>query len=250
MPGRSHKPLFEHLTKDREETLPQADTSRQSVVERETRPSATPPVQGRVNISYAAIYGFIAAAIALAVAAWTIGYRLGYTAGEEAAWKGENNPIMLPPAGDLGAGSPDAASSDNSGTPSNDTQPPPRTTAPITTSGILSIEGTLYMDPRIPGSNYLELATLTRDQTESAIQFLDTRGVSAIGVPVDSGSGSANNPARYRLVSLKLGVPSEQFRDSVARRRAHEDEVSRLGAEWQNDGGASNFAKPQWTRFP
>lgn len=258
MPGRSHKPLFEHLAKDREESLPPVDLPRPSAPTREPReprPASTPPSPGRLTLSYAAIYGFIAAALALAVATWTIGYRLGYGAGEKSAWQTDADPIDLPPPGDLGnpednTPAPGSGSSTGSRPINNGAGQPPRTGAPATTAGILAAEGTLYADPRQPGSNYLELATLTRDQAESAIQFLASRGVPAIGVPVDSGPGGANNPARYRLVSMKLGIPGEQFRDSAARRRAHEDEIRRLGVEWQTDGGASNFAKPQWTRFP
>ncbi|GAB4384288.1 MAG: hypothetical protein Kow0022_06390 [Phycisphaerales bacterium] len=254
MPGRRHTPLFEHLAKDREETLPPVEASHHLPAERDERASIPPPVQGRVNVSFAAVYGFIAAALALAVAAWTIGYRLGYSAGEKSVWQSQSDPIVLPSPGDLATPNADAAGSENT-RPASDTKPesdptPPRTTAANTSAGILSPDGTLYTDPRIPGSNYLELATLTRDQAESAIRFLAARGVKAIGVPVESGARSANNPTRYRLVSLKLSVPSDQFRESGARRRAHEDEIKRLGAEWQNEGGASNFAKPQWTRFP
>lgn len=255
MPGRRHTPLFEHLAKDREETLPPVETSHHLPAEREVRTSVPAPAQGRVNVSVAAIYGFIAAALALAVATWTIGYRLGYSAGEKSVWQSQSNPIMLPPPGELATPGADAAGSENP-RPASNSRPdtidpqPPRTTASNTSVGILSPDGTLYTDPRIPGSNYLELATLTRDQAESAIRFLAARGVSAIGVPVESSAGSANNPTRYRLVSLKLSVPSDQFRESGARRRAHEEEIKRLGAEWQSEGGASNFAKPQWTRFP
>lgn len=261
MPGRSHKPLFEHLAKDREDSLPPVELPRPVAPSREPREARSPvppPAPGRLTLSYAAIYGFIAAALALAlaVATWTIGYRLGFNAGEKSAWQTSADPIELPPPGDLGTPNDDGPAAPGSGSGSgarpinNGNAQPPRTGAPSTTAGILAAEGTLYADPRQPGSNYLELASLTRDQAESAIQFLGSRGVPAIGVPVDSGSGGANNPARYRLISMKLGIPSEQFRDSGGRRRAHEDEVRRLGVEWQTDGGASNFAKPQWTRFP
>ncbi|MCL4220268.1 MAG: hypothetical protein KJZ65_02745 [Phycisphaerales bacterium] len=291
MPGRSHKPLFEHLAKAREENLPPVESPRAPVLRTPApRPTAAPgsptpaltprqPIEsaptsdryapppppavapaghGRLTLSYAAIYGFVAAALALAVAAWSIGYRVGFGAGER-SWAEQTQPTNLPPAGPLAIPN-DSNQALNPVRPGNNTSTdpprsenqaqPPRTDAAATTAGILSPSGTLYADPRVSGSNYLELATLSRDQADAAIQFLASRGVPAIAVPVDSRQGTANNPARYRLVSMKLGIPSEQYRDTGAQRRAHEEEVKRLGAEWQANGGASNFAKPLWTRFP
>lgn len=297
MPGRSHKPLFEHLAKARDENLPPVESPRAPVLRppasRPTAapgtpaptPAARPPIesvpaterytpppppavapagQGRLTLSYAAIYGFVAAALALAVAAWSIGYRVGFGAGER-SWAEQTEPADLPPVGPLAIPN-DSNQALNPNRPGNSTRPnntdrtdpsrsenqaqPPRTDAGATTAGILSPSGTLYADPRVSGSNYLELATLSRDQADAAIQFLSSRGIPAIAVPVDSRQGTANNPARYRLVSMKLGIPSEQYRDTGAQRRAHEEEVKRLGAEWQTNGGASNFAKPLWTRFP
>lgn len=285
MPGRSHKPLFEHLAKARDENLPPVEVPRASpprpadarseprpASERSTlssAPAGSPAGPGRKTFSYAAIYGFIAAALALAVATWSIGYRVGFGAGER-SWTEQADPADLPPAGPLAIPNDSGQALNPNRSPSNArpansdrtnpgrTSPPgsensgqpPRTDAGATTAGILSPEGTLYADPRVSGSNYLELATLSRDQADAAIQFLTSRGVPAIAVPVDSRAGGANNPARYRLVSMKLGIPSEQYRDTGAQRRAHEEEVKRLGAEWQTNGGASNFAKPLWTRFP
>lgn len=280
MPGRSHKPLFEHLAKARDENLPPVEVPRASSPRpadprseprspsewytSATASAATPAGPGRKTFSYAAIYGFIAAALALAVATWSIGYRVGFGAGER-SWTERADPADLPPPGPLAVPN-DSGQALNPNRPSNANRPgvgnrgnapgsenssqPPRTDAGATTAGILSPEGTLYADPRVSGSNYLELATLSRDQADAAIQFLTSRGVPAIAVPVDSRASEANNPARYRLVSMKLGIPSEQYRDTGAQRRAHEEEVKRLGAEWQTNGGASNFAKPLWTRFP
>ena len=57
------------------------------------------------------------------------------------------------------------------------------------------------------------------DQTLDAITFLDTKGLRAVGVPVDSGGRSANNPARYTLISLGLAVPSGQFSSTVEQRQ-------------------------------
>lgn len=282
MPGRSHKPLFEHLAKAREENLPPLEAPRAAPTPRTPEPArptldlrpeprpvpppppASPAGPGRLTLSYAAIYGFVAAALALIVATWSIGYRVGFGAGER-SWAQQDNPTGLPPAGPLAIPN-DSGQALNPNRPAIPARPnnserpaqprsenqaqPPRTDAAATTAGILSPSGTLYADPRVSGSNYLELATLSRDQADAAIQFLNSRGVPAIAVPVDSRAGAANNPARYRLVSMKLGIPGEQYRDTGAQRRAHEDEVRRLGAEWQSNGGASNFAKPLWTRFP
>jgi len=232
-PGRSHTPLFELISRDEPNpSLPEPGRP---------RPSHAP---GRVTLSPAAIYGFVAASIALIVAAWSIGYRVGFNAGEQ-SWSEKAPPIALPDPGPL-------AHPSQIPTPEPDAQPTSPAGRPAESPPILSPQGPLETDPRSPGSNYLELATLTQEQAQDAIQFLSRRGVPAIAVPlVDSRARQANNPPRYRLISIKLAIPSEQYRESEAQRRAHENEIRRLGAEWQqNHGGASDFARPLWTKYP
>jgi hypothetical protein len=109
--------------------------------------------------------------------------------------------------------------------------------------------GTRSVDPRSPGVNYLELATLPADQALDALEFLGSKGVRAVGVPVDSGGRNANNPDRYRLVSLGLAVPSGQFRTTQSERRDHERLVATIGAEWKRERrGGSDFSQTLWSR--
>jgi len=113
---------------------------------------------------------------------------------------------------------------------------------------VLTVDGE-GSDPRQPGSNYLELATLDEAQARSAIAFLARHGVQTIGVPVDRPGRGVKN--RYRLFSL-MGVPGEQFGRTKAERDRHQAEVARLGALWASqEGGGADFAvdKTLWVRF-
>lgn len=119
------------------------------------------------------------------------------------------------------------------------------------TGAVMSSKG-VTADPREHGKNYLALATLSRADAQGAIAFLAANGVEVIGVPVDRGTGRANNagPAlAYRLFAA-AGITSEQFRTKQTARTNLEAEVARLGEVWQKQHrGASNFAKTGWEKY-
>lgn len=243
-PGRSHKPLFEHLAKGRAESVDSGGPSR---LPRGDGPS---PRAGRVSLSYVGLYGIIAAGVLLAVACWSIGYRVGFGRGEDAWAAGGGGGERTYPVDPLNAGGGDG------GTVGVPEKPEERTgggARPAEAVGrVLTARGPVDRDPRQEGYNYLELATLNRAQVEDAVAFLAGEGVAAIGVlEVDSGGGGANNPVRYRLVSIEVAIPGEQFRVMRAQRLEHEGLIERLGRVWQKEHkGASDFSSPLWKRYP
>ncbi len=128
----------------------------------------------------------------------------------------------------------------------------PNTTQTIPANSVDQIllpDGSVGADPRIQGNNYLALANLKRDQAAAAIEFLRSRGVQAIGVPIDRRAKRANNRASYRIYTL-VGISGEAFSRSRALRDRHVSEVARLGQIWVREaGGASDFAKTQWEKY-
>ncbi len=239
--GRSGKPLFEHLSKGQEEA---ADFSGGvGGVE------VAGPVRRGVRLSLVALYGLIAGSIVVAVVCWSVGYRIGYGAGE-AAWL-EANPgtVREFPVDPLGGG---GALDSGGAYEGGDDSVAGAEAGSEGQSGVLSARGELDRDPRQDGYNYLELATLSRGQAESAMGFLADRGVHSIAVPVvEKGAVGANNPTRYRLVSIEVAIPGEKFRAMRAARLDHERLIERLGSEWRREhNGASDFARPLWKRYP
>lgn len=114
---------------------------------------------------------------------------------------------------------------------------------------VLGLDGTRMADPRVEGTNYLELVTLSQAQAEEAIAFLEGNGVSAIGVPVDRGARGSNNPVRYRIVTLELAIPSGRFSALDGDRRRLEQRLRGLGRAWVAEGGWSDFRDPLWRRY-
>lgn len=210
-----------------------------------------------MSLSYVALYGIVAGALLLAVACWSIGYRVGFGRGEDAwaaqeAGSGERTYPRDPlngggaetPRGGAGADKPVGGSGGTDSGGGAGVQAP--------RGQVVTARGLAERDPRQEGFNYLELATLSRAQVEDAVVFLAGEGVEAIGVPeVDSRGGGANNPVRYRLVSIEVAIPSEQFRAMRTQRLDHEGLIQRLGRVWQKEHkGASDFGSPLWKRYP
>jgi hypothetical protein len=240
--GRSGKPLFEHLSKGEEEPADFLGAGGGEMPDR---------VRGGVRLSLVALYGLIAGSIVVAVACWSIGYRIGYGAGE-ASWLEENpgavREFPVDPLG--GGGAVDGAGADAGG--DGGVEVAGALEGAEGRAGVLSVRGELDRDPRQDGYNYLELATLSLKQAESAMGFLADRGVHSIAVPVvENGGGGANNPVRYRLVSIEVAIPGEQFRAMRVARLDHERLIERLGSEWRREyNGVSDFARPLWKRYP
>lgn len=207
---------------------------------------------GRVSLSYVGLYGLVAGAVLLAVLCWSVGYRVGYGSGEE-AWLRESSggredypvdPLAGAGADVEGRGEPERVM----GTDTGGAGEPAGGSA----ARVLTARGPVDRDPRREGYNYLELATLSGEQARAALAFLAGEGVEAIAVAqVDSAGGGANNPVRYRVVSIEVAIPGEQFRAMRTERLDHEGLIERLGSVWRREQkGASDFASPLWKRYP
>lgn len=233
-------------------------------VTRAERSAATfedePAQQGEFRISATKLYLGIAIALVMIVGAWAAGYQIGQReATERLAASVRDESVVAPPRTinepranadpSVPAGGTGGETSRETTRPSTE-QPPATRPAPLPDNWVLLADGLRAGDPRIPGTNYLELATLPRDQAEDALNFLAGRGVRAIGVPVDSRGQAGNNPSRYTLISLGLAVPSGQYSSTTAERRDHERLVAAIGADWMRDRrGGSNFSQTLWRRY-
>jgi len=209
-----------------------------------------------VRLSSPLFYTLIAVAFAFIIGAWTVGYQRGSIAGKKAIEPYvRDQPVVRPIQGESDS-SPDSAQNTS---PSTTTPPDDRSnTQPMTTpipvgSGILSPTGFLSSDPRLPGNNYLVLATLSTQQAADAISFMQSNSVEIIGVPVvDSGASSANNPSRYTLYSLGVAIPSNQWNAVSVERSQHQLLIAQLGARWQRERrGGSDFSqeKTNWEKY-
>jgi hypothetical protein len=279
MSKRAGPPLFELLRKQSEDapaavsSAPPRRDSDPSVpwtgagVTRAERSAATledePRSTGELRIPMTRVYLAIALMLFLVVAAWAAGHYFGVQAGRAEMSRAVGDEPVVPPLGTDGT----ASAGQPARTPAPIRQPQTNTGSqpagsPATSPGqgvrapapgmpwVLAAGGLRASDPRTPGSNYLQLATLPPDQTQEAIEFLASKGVRSIGVPVDSGPGAANNPSRYTLVSLGLAVPSGQYSSTLSQRRDHERLVATIGAEWKRDRrGGSDFSQTQWSRY-
>ena len=271
MSKRAGPPLFELLRERGQSPAdrpPPAREPEQGIpwstagVTRAERSAATfedEPVQtGEIRLTTTRFYLGIAVALALVVVAWVAGYRIGFGAGKAELTPLVRDEAIVSPPREAGPGRAPADREISPATPTQSprasAQPPnqPQTDRPgaLPANWVLHAEGVRAADPRVPGSNYLELATLPTDQASDAIAYLASRGVRAIGEPVDSGGGSANNPARYTLYSLGLAVPSGQYSSTGPERRDHERLIASIGADWMRDRrGGSNFSQTLWRKY-
>lgn len=232
-------------------------------VTRAERSAATfeeePVHAGEMRISSAKIYTGIALALALIVVAWVAGYRIGHDAGKaEMTALLPDEPVVTPPRQLGGAGNDSTsqtqanreAARQPQNQPQNQPQQQPGRPAALPENWALLADGLRAADPRIPGNNYLELATLTAEQAQDALNYLASRGVRAIGSPVESGTRGDNNPSRYTLYSLGLAVPSGQYSTTATERRDHQALIASIGADWMRDRrGGSNFSQTLWRRY-
>lgn len=284
MSKRAGPPLFELLRKQSEDAPAAAPTPHErrdpsvpwtgAGVTRAERSAATledePRNAGELRVPMTRVYLAIALTLSLVVAAWAAGHYFGVQSGRAEMSRAVGDEPVVPPMQNLsgtgnnptrtpapigqppanpprGGNQPNAGTGDPSGSRATGTGARPAATG---MPWVLAAGGVRAADPRTPGSNYLQLATLPPDQTQDAIEFLATKGIRSIGVPVDSGSGAANNPSRYTLVSLGLAVPSGQYSSTLTQRREHERIVASIGAEWKRDRrGGSDFSQTNWSRY-
>lgn len=280
MSKRAGPPLFELLRKQSETPSPAEAARREprpdasagvpwtgAGVTRAERSAATledePRHPGEIRVPVTRVYMAVAVTMLLLVAAWTAGHYVGVRAGKAEADRIVGSEPVVPPVASR-------TEPQVQGTPPNPAQSTPRNpgqarpqpgaapggappggAAPDPgTPWVLIAGGQRAADPRTPGSNYLALATLPEGQALDAMDFLASKGLRAVAVPVDSGPRGANNPARYTLISLGLAVPSGQYSSTLQQRREHERLVATLGAEWRRERrGGSDFSQTQWSRY-
>ncbi|HYF15089.1 MAG TPA: hypothetical protein VD971_08480 [Phycisphaerales bacterium] len=118
----------------------------------------------------------------------------------------------------------------------------PRPDAPIVTT-----QGWAALDPRKPGLNYLELATLSYGDAVTAVLYLYLNGVDAFAVPLDSGSSAAkDSPPKYRVIAAE-GLEGRETRGAAATRL--QSDVERLGGVWLKSlRGPTDFRSPLWKK--
>jgi len=265
-PAPQTQPKAQPTTQSEPEVPPAPSRSRESAsgipwssggVTRAERSAATfedePAHSGEIRLSATKLYLAIAVGLVFIVGAWTAGYKLGQReATERLAASVRDESVVVPPRT---IGSPEQRPEQNATqTPAQQptqrpTEQPQSQPSVLPAQWALLADGLRAADPRVTGTNYLELATLPADQAQDALAYLASRGVRAIGVPVDSGARAGNNPSRYTLYSLGLAVPSGQYSSTTSERRDHERLVASIGADWMRERrGGSNFSQTLWRK--
>lgn len=191
----------------------------------------------RISAPLPTVYALAAFVVVLAIVCFTMGYSIGENSAAPASEPEEQfeRSILADALREVDATGGGATPSGSTGrtTPT----PAPRNGPPL----YLGASGPINADPRVEGSNYLELALLTSGEAEQAISFLASEGHDAMAAFVP-------RRGRYRLVSLELAVPGERYRAMQSDRQRVEREVERLGRKWKDAGGPSDFKDPLWRR--
>ena len=204
---------------------------------------------GGVMLSMPRVYMLIALAAVVMVLVWATAYKMGVSDGKQQMESlVTTQPLVLPPSD----GIPDNASG-GPAVDDSDVGEPPRAPARAA-QAIMTAQGYTESDPRIPGNNYLQLATLPTEQAADAVLFMNDHSMPIIGVPVvDSSVRAGNNPSRYTLYSIGLAVPGgSQFGAMESQRNEHKRAIARLGDRWQRERrGGSDFgeSKTQWVKY-
>lgn len=219
---------------------------------------------GRLVLPVTWLYLAVAGVIVLVVAAYGVGYRVGASA-ERAEMQQfaarDADRVFNDPLGPSGGMPGDQAGAVSGGGAQAETGRDGGLEAPGGAAGgtgagrgsgmeILTADGPVAQDPRIVGSNYLELATLPREDAIAAVRYLASHDEPAIAVPgVDRRRSGRNTSGRYRVIALGLAVTGDRFSSSKAEREQFERRLARLGRAWADEGGASDFSDPLWRRF-
>lgn len=202
-------------------------------------------------------YVIVCGVVALLLSTWFTAYKLGNKAGKDqmAEFVRSDAPKVIEPGGNAGPASVVPK-------PVTNPQPQPQPSnqagmAPVLTldqltavakpGGAMTARGWLPSDPRESGKNYLELATLQRDDAAKAVIYLTSSGQDAFAVPLDQKANPANNRSlRYRLIAWP-GLTAEEYAGGRGDQAGRiQNAVSRLGKQW---GGPSDFRMPQWVKF-
>lgn len=222
-----------------------------------------------ITLSVPKFYTLIAIALVLIVGAWAGGYQIGQRDGKDEMSRfvpdqpvvrpigAETSGTLPPSSGENLSGGPLAGNSNptqqtGANTPGNQqTSARPGTVPAAGADAIMTASGYRTQDPRVAGMNYLVLATLPTEQAADAISFLNSNGLTIIGVPqLDSRVAGANNPSRYTLYSLGLAIPGNRWSAMSNQRLEHQQLVANLGAQWQRERrGGSDFSQTNWEKY-
>ncbi len=218
----------------------------------------------RLSVPLPTVYASFAVVLLLCLLCFLVGYQSGYGRAEgELAGLGPMEVVPLDPlaedggmelpaplrprtGGNAGGNDGSRPAGGSGGAPAGGGTP---SAGDPGANWVLGLDGARMADPRIEGNNYLELVTLSQAQAEEAIAYLAGNEVAAIGVPVDRGARGSNNPARYRVVTLELAIPSGRFSALDGDRRRLEQRLRDLGRAWVSEGGWSDFRDPLWRRY-
>ncbi len=118
---------------------------------------------------------------------------------------------------------------------------------------VVAFNGSYDADPRVPGNNYLVLASsMSRQDVKDAVDFLGRSGFTALGVPygaVDRTGRDDKNDPLYKLVYAQ-GFNGSDMKETQSRRDKILEEARRLGLIYQRQHrGKYNFAKPNWEKY-
>eukprot|EP00913_Durusdinium_trenchii_P006358 g5970.t1 len=110
---------------------------------------------------------------------------------------------------------------------------------------IITYAGMAQSDPRAPGVNYVQMGDLPRDQAAAAVEYFAANAERIIAIPLERRGAPSNNPW-YRLFSLEVPVPSEQFAAMGRDRRDHIRRIAQIGQRWRREerGPRGLIARP------
>ena len=199
------------------------------------------------------VYAAVAVAVALAavLGAWTLGFQRGE---KEARSKqqllesalGPGARVVEPGSQVQGGGATREPSQPQNTIPIQNTR---QTNQPLPTIGqadFLVRSGPTAADPRLAMHNYLQLGSqIRRGEAESAIAFLDSRGLECFGV-IDRKTLRRNDGPLYVLFA-GLGFPSGEADSPEARR--YREQVLAAGVAWKQAGGVKNFDDAGWVLY-
>lgn len=236
-------------------------------------PQHTPPrpvsPQGRVSIPVSLAFFIAAGAIFVVVIVYLIGYRLGHDAGtatrlavqdtrapEQTAGAGSIDTRGSPGGvlpGTRGTGSTGLGSGQVPAQQDRPTRPDPQVPPAALVSTMTEIP---IAEPREIGMNYLELCRIPWEDAREAVEFLGASGVRASASPNTADADwSAERRLRARerndihVVYVLVGIPGDEFTARADERERIEREVRRIGKDWLDQGGASDFSKIGWRKY-
>lgn len=275
MAGRSSKPLFELMSARRASA---ASSTRVPPAPRAKAPKAPAPApeaptpapvgagepsaRPSITVPTTTLYVAIVVVFALCLLAYVVGYSLGERAGKLrlvqaglGADEPPGEPITDPVLEDSGANRPAAASDVPGRTGARGAQaPPPQPEGAQGPSGVgagpvLTFQGRLEVDPRVPDTNYLQLGDLPEAQAVSAIAYFAARDERLIGVPLEDRAGGSND-RWFRLFSLESPIPSGRFSEMGRERRDHKRRVAEIGDQWRREErGGSDFSSAFYSLY-